>query len=60
MVTAGDANNAAPGPSSADPGPSYSIETVTSDDTVAEDNNVTPGEENYRSQKNGKKWEKGK
>jgi hypothetical protein len=53
-VTASDANNTAPGPRSADPRPSYSIETVTSDDTVAEDNNVTPGEENDRSQKNGK------
>jgi hypothetical protein len=40
-VTASDANSATRGPSSADPRPSYSIETVTSDDTVAEDNNVT-------------------
>jgi hypothetical protein len=42
-VTASDANSATPGPSSTDPGPSCSIETVTSDDTAAEDNNVTPG-----------------
>jgi hypothetical protein len=41
-VTASDANSATPGSSSADPRPSYSIETVTSDDAVTQDNNVTP------------------
>jgi hypothetical protein len=41
-VTASDANSATPGLSSADPRLLYSIETVASDDTVVEDNNVTP------------------
>jgi hypothetical protein len=54
-VTASDANSASPGPSSADPGQSYSIETVTSDDTVAEDNNVTPRRRKRPTPENGNK-----
>jgi hypothetical protein len=43
-VTASDANSTIPGPSSAHPRPLYCIETVTADDSGAEDSNVTPGE----------------
>jgi hypothetical protein len=52
-VTASDAYSATPGPSSADPRVVYSIETVTSDDTVVEDNNVTPGR---RKRQAPEKW----
>jgi hypothetical protein len=54
MVTASDVNN---GTSSADPRPSYSIETVISDDTVAEDNNVTS---RIRKRPTTEKWKQNK
>jgi hypothetical protein len=53
MVTASDANSATPGPSSADPRPLYCIETAASDDSGAEDDNVTPGK---RKRPNPEKW----
>jgi hypothetical protein len=57
LVTASDANNATPGTSSADPRPSYSIETVISDDTVDEDNNVTS---RIRKRPTTEKWKQNK
>jgi hypothetical protein len=55
-VTASDVNHATHGPSSADPRPSYSIETVTSDATVAEDN-LIPGR---RKRLTPEKWKQNK